>query len=92
MKGCKVSVEMNKRIFCSSCKGSKAEKGSKPRRCFECGGRGSIEGNYGIRKKCLKCDGAGVIVKVACGTCDGVGVLRETVTEEIELPQGVGHD
>lgn len=46
----------------------------KPRVCFECGGKGSVIGNYGIRKKCTKCDGCGCIFKTACPDCEGLGV------------------
>lgn len=62
---------------------------SKPRPCFECGGRGSVIGNYGIRKKCPKCDGSGCTFKTPCGTCEGLGVQRINVTEDLELPQGL---
>jgi len=88
IKGGKVAVEMNKRVLCGECKGTKAVRGSKPRKCFECGGRGSVIGNYGIRKRCMKCNGAGCIVREPCHTCEGLGVQRQTVTEEIELPPG----
>lgn len=54
---------MNKRVMCDSCKGTKAKEGSEPRKCYECGGRGTAIGNYGIRKKCKKCNGAGCIVR-----------------------------
>jgi molecular chaperone DnaJ len=47
-KGVKTQVEMNKRMICYSCKGTKAKLGSQPRKCFECGGRGSVIGNYGV--------------------------------------------
>jgi DnaJ-class molecular chaperone len=50
-------------MICIECKGTKASKGSLPRKCFECGGRGSVIGNYGVKKKCKKCDGSGCIVK-----------------------------
>ena len=60
-----------------------------PRRCFECGGRGSIIGNYGIRKKCPKCYGSGYQVKNHCKTCDGIGVERKEVKEQVFLPHGI---
>ena len=52
IRGTKVEIEMNKRVICHTCKGSRALVGSKPRKCFECGGRGSLIGNYGIKKRC----------------------------------------
>lgn len=75
--------------MCHSCKGSRAKAESKPRKCFECGGRGSLIGNYGIKKRCTKCEGAGCIPKVFCPDCEGIGVQRQVITEELELPSGL---
>ena len=87
--GAKVQIQLNKRIVCSTCKGRRAAPGSKPRKCFECGGRGSVIGNYGIKKRCTKCEGAGCLPKVFCPDCEGIGVQRQIITEEIELPAGL---
>ena len=75
--------------MCLECKGSRAAPGSKPRKCFECGGRGSVIGNYNIKKRCTKCEGAGCLPKVFCSACEGIGVQRQVLTEEIELPGGI---
>ena len=72
--GTKVEVDMNKRVICFTCKGSRAAHGTKPRKCFECGGRGSVIGNYGVKKRCTKCEGAGCIPKSLCQDCEGIGV------------------
>ena len=58
--GCTKEIEQDKRVVCLDCKGKRADITKDPRKCYECGGRGAIIGNYGILKKCLKCDGAGV--------------------------------
>ena len=89
INGCDTEISLNKRIICFTCKGRRADMSKKPRVCFECGGRGSVIGNYGIRKKCPKCDGCGCQYKTPCPDCDGIGVQRLTVTENIYLPQGV---
>ena len=52
LSGKTVEVEMNKRIICHTCRGTRAAPKSNPRKCYECGGRGSIVGNYGIKKRC----------------------------------------
>ena len=85
----KVEIEMNKRVVCSTCKGSRAAPGSKPRKCYECGGHGSIIGNYGIKKRCNKCEGAGCLPKTWCPDCEGVGVQRQILKETVELPAGL---
>ena len=87
-----MTVELNKRVVCHSCKGTRAAKDSKPKKCFECGGRGSYISNYGIRKRCLKCDGAGCVAKVRCAECEGLGVQRQVLKEEIPLPGGLSQD
>jgi molecular chaperone DnaJ len=74
IKGVKVEIDLNKRVTCHTCRGTRAKPGSKPRKCFECGGRGSVIGNYGIKKRCPKCDGAGCISKTKCTDCEGIGV------------------
>jgi DnaJ-class molecular chaperone len=76
INGVNVEIELNKRVLCHTCRGTRAAKDSKPRKCFDCGGRGSIIGNYGIKKRCTKCDGAGCVPKVRCPDCEGLGVQR----------------
>ena len=74
INGCEREIVIDKRVTCVACKGRRADTSQKPRRCFECGGRGSIIGNYGIRKKCPKCEGSGTQIKNYCETCEGIGV------------------
>ena len=74
INGCDKEISLNKRIICHTCKGRRADMQNKPRTCFECGGRGSIIGNYAIRKKCPKCDGCGCTFKTVCQDCEGIGV------------------
>jgi len=74
--GCSQVIEQDKRVVCLECKGRKADMTKDPRKCYDCGGRGAIIGNYGILKKCAKCDGASVQVKNYCPTCEGIGVVR----------------
>ena len=69
-----ITIEMDKRVVCHTCNGTRAAPNSKPRKCFECGGRGSIIGNYGIKKRCPKCEGAGCLPKTFCPDCEGIGV------------------
>lgn len=89
VNGCETEITINKRVVCAKCSGRRADMSKKPRRCFECGGRGSYIAQYGIRKKCPKCNGAGCQVKTPCPSCEGLGLHRMDVTESIYLPQGV---
>lgn len=74
INGCDTEISLNKRMVCFTCKGRRADMSKKPRVCFECGGKGSVIGNYGIRKKCPKCDGGGCQYKTPCPDCEGIGV------------------
>ena len=89
INGSEKEINLDKRIICHACKGRRADMSKTPRRCFESGGRGFIIGNYGIRKKCPKCDGCGCQVKNYCDECEGIGVQRITVVEHIYLPKGI---
>ena len=60
-----------------------------PRRCYECGGRGSVIGNYGIKKRCPKCDGSSALGRTPCPACEGIGCKREQVKTAISLPAGL---
>lgn len=79
--GTTIKLELNKRIVCKTCKGTRARPDSSPRKCFECGGRGSVIGNYNIKKRCPKCEGGGCTPKIFCSDCEGIGVQREVITE-----------
>lgn len=88
--GTEKEIEINKRVMCLTCKGRRANvKEQQPRMCFECGGRGSLQGNYGVWKKCPKCDGCGCQVKTPCHSCEGIGVQRMNVIEIATLPKGI---
>ena len=77
VNGADLKIDLDKRIKCDQCNGRRTDVTKQtPRRCFECGGSGTFIGNYGIRKKCPKCDGAGCKVKSFCGACEGLGIQR----------------
>lgn len=52
------------RVICSSCQGSKAKPGTKPKKCNACQGKGAIDYRQG-----------GFMFKMACGSCDGEGTV-----------------
>lgn len=46
--------------------------------------------NFGIKKVCSRCEGAGHFVREPCTGCSGKGVIENsTVKEEFKIPKGV---
>src|SRR5207302_948061 len=73
---------------CEACSGSGAAKGSQPRGCTACGGRGRQRFSQGflvVTRPCATCGGEGRIVDKPCSGCGGEGRRRATRTAEIRL-------
>ncbi len=86
----KIKMPFNK--ACSSCNGSRAEKGSSSSSCRTCGGRGIVEKQtrQGMfiqisQEPCGRCKGSGEIPDKLCKTCKGSGSMnkREEITVKI---------
>lgn len=77
---------------CESCSGSGAEKGSHPRNCPACGGRGRQRFSQGfltVTRPCSSCGGEGRIVDKPCKPCGGEGRRRGSRKVEIRVPAGI---
>jgi molecular chaperone DnaJ len=77
---------------CEACSGSGAAKGSHPRDCTACGGRGRQRFSQGflvVTRPCATCGGEGRIVDKPCSGCDGQGRRRGTRSLEIRIPAGI---
>ncbi len=77
---------------CNDCKGSGAEKGSKPTNCSTCQGHGQIrvqQGFFTIQQTCHHCQGSGKVIKDPCRTCRGKGQTQSKKTLSIKIPAGV---
>jgi molecular chaperone DnaJ len=77
---------------CEACAGSGAAKGSHPRDCTACGGRGRQRFSQGflvVTRPCATCGGDGRIVDKPCSGCGGEGRRRGTRTLEIRIPAGI---
>ncbi|MEN9852564.1 MAG: hypothetical protein RI996_507 [Candidatus Parcubacteria bacterium] len=94
--GVEREIRINKTSMCDSCSGTRAEKGSKQKKCTTCGGSGrvtkitrSFMGNFNQVSECGTCYGAGTIPEHNCKKCRGVGVLDKTETIKIPVPAGI---
>ena len=94
--GCKKDVTFNRTEHCSECGGSGAAKGTSPRTCRKCGGRGMINVQkrtpFGMMQSTVACDecgGRGRIIQTPCKECRGNGQVRKSKTLEVNIPAGI---
>jgi molecular chaperone DnaJ len=77
---------------CEDCSGSGGAKGSRPKSCRECAGRGRLrftQGFLSVTRPCPACGGEGRVIENKCPTCHGEGRKRTTRRLEIRVPAGV---
>lgn len=98
-KGCKKTVQYQAVSTCKDCGGTGAEKGTTPRTCSACGGRGQVTinqrtpfGTVQTSRVCDVCRGRGRIVETPCHTCGGRGQVRRKKTVEVNVPAGINED
>ncbi len=87
-----VKINIPTKVPCSTCNGSGAKKGSKPKKCTTCGGVGQVrmqQGFFSIQQPCPKCHGEGKIITDPCGTCYGQGRVSKQKTLSVKVPAGV---
>ncbi len=90
--GTNVQVKVPTLVECSSCGGSGARKGSKPKTCGTCNGVGQVrmqQGFFSIQQTCPQCHGRGTVISDPCGSCHGQGRIEEHKTLSVKVPPGV---
>jgi molecular chaperone DnaJ len=94
--GCEKAVEATSVELCSRCKGARAEPGTDPQPCNNCGGTGevrrvqqSIFGQFVNVSTCDRCGGEGRVVTTPCKSCRGRGRERRTRKLQVKFPAGV---
>ncbi len=93
--GVKKTLKVPRNDFCTSCEGSGAKSGSKPKICPTCKGQGQVvmsSGFFRMAQTCSSCGGTGKIITEYCPQCNGRGVLRVTRNIEVSFPAGVDND
>ena len=81
---------------CDACKGTGAEKGTKPQTCGTCGGAGEVRratrsffGQMVTVVPCPACHGEGAVIGAPCRKCRGEGRVRGATELTIDIPRGV---
>lgn len=98
-KGCKKEVEVPKIEDCSECGGTGAAKGTLPKTCPDCGGRGVVNvqsrtafGVMSTQRTCSTCGGRGKIIEHPCQKCAGKGKVRRKNRITVDIPAGIDED
>jgi molecular chaperone DnaJ len=90
--GVETSVNLTSDVVCSTCHGSGAKPGTRPRACPNCGGRGVVDdpqGFFSFSTPCPACRGQGYLVDDPCPTCRGTGTERKARQVKLRVPPGV---
>ena len=90
--GKEVEITVPRHGACSTCDGSGAKPGTKPKNCETCNGMGQVriqQGFFSIQQTCPSCHGEGAIVTDPCTSCHGNGRVRESKKLTVKIPAGV---
>lgn len=77
---------------CQICYGTGAKKGTKPRNCSTCQGRGQIhirKGFFTVQQSCPTCNEKGTVIKDPCRACHGQGRIKTSKILSVKIPPGV---
>ncbi|MCL2000535.1 MAG: molecular chaperone DnaJ [Planctomycetes bacterium] len=86
------TIELRRNEICSSCRGTGAAAGVKPRTCSTCGGRGQVlrnQGFFSVPQTCPNCHGKGVFIDKPCAACNATGRESKVVRIKINIPAGI---
>ncbi len=92
VRGKELEIKVPTWVSCDPCKGSGANKGSKPKTCTTCHGSGQVQmrqGFFAVQQTCPACHGQGQIISDPCKSCHGQGRVEKTKTLSVKIPAGV---
>ncbi len=90
--GLEAPLLLSRMEACGECHGSGAQKGSAPKTCPTCAGRGRQRFSQGflmVTRPCSACGGEGTLIEKPCKSCHGEGRVRASRKLEIRVPAGV---
>jgi len=95
-RGVKREIEIPRSERCTTCSGTGARQGTKPKRCPRCNGTGQVQhvqeagfARFVRVESCGTCRGRGTIVEDPCGECKGTGRVHRTRKISVRIPPGV---
>jgi len=86
------TVHVGRPVVCEECGGSGARRGTSPRPCAACRGRGQVthaRGAFVLTTTCSECGGSGIRIGEPCEACKGSGQRIEERKIEVTFPPGV---
>ncbi|CUS40953.1 Chaperone protein DnaJ [hydrothermal vent metagenome] len=92
VRGVEKKIRVPTLTACSTCDGSGAKPGTKPKVCGTCHGQGQVrmqQGFFSVQQTCPSCRGQGTMIEDPCTSCHGRGVKEETKTLSVKIPPGV---
>jgi len=92
VNGVEKQISVPRNVDCSTCDGTGAKKGSKPKTCSTCGGVGQVrmsQGFFSVQQTCPTCHGEGTVISDPCDVCHGSGQQKETKKLSVKIPAGV---
>lgn len=89
-------IRINHLETCTTCSGSGAKPGTRPKPCATCGGSGQVRratrtpfGSFTQVSVCPNCNGVGQVIEDKCEDCGGSGNKQVTKKLKITIPAGV---
>ncbi|MFH0848235.1 MAG: molecular chaperone DnaJ [archaeon] len=89
-------IQIPRAETCEGCGGTGARKGTQPKTCPTCQGRGQIEHmqQTGFARivrvqACNRCEGRGVIIDSPCNECGGSGRVERRRKIRVNIPAGI---
>lgn len=92
VKGCTRTIDLKRNESCTTCDGTGAKKGTKPKTCPTCAGHGVVrqgQGFFVVQTACPSCHGNGKVIADPCAACHGEGAIPEKVSIKVRIPAGI---
>ena len=92
--GIKKDIGIYHYVKCDTCNSSGCKPGTKPTKCSNCGGTGSInyrQGFFSFAQPCNSCGGQGFIITTPCSTCYGKSRIQKKDLLTINIPAGINN-
>jgi molecular chaperone DnaJ len=90
------TIQVSSLELCARCNGRRAEPGSEPEKCTNCGGTGelrrvqqSVFGQFVNVAMCDRCGGEGRVIITPCKQCRGAGREERARKLQVKFPAGI---